>query len=452
MKRPATPPAINDIVASDERAQVDVVRRVLDAGIRATVDGKYRHWDTLRQLTAPEGLSHEEWWLGIKIARNSIRRPLPLNDAGGHEFSFTVPDPAQEMLVKIDKGAAGDIGVEELVVTGETQRRYLVSSLIEEAITSSQLEGASTTHRVAKDMIKSGRTPSDLSERMILNNYSAMNLVREWVHEDLTPERVLELHSVVTAETLRDPSGAGRLQRPTDDRVAVGDPTSDAILHVPPPAEQLPERLEAMCDWANGGGSQGFVHPVIRSIILHFWLAYDHPFEDGNGRTARALFYWSMLSQGYWLTEFLSVSRILVRARSRYARAFLFTETDDLDATYFVLYQLSVICRAIDDLHEYMRRKMREVRSTEALLHATDLSYRQVAILTRALRHPDSEYTAKSHATSHRVSVESARLDLQDLERRGLLVRRKAGREMAYRPAPDLEARIRSQNEGRTAS
>ncbi len=444
MKRPSDPPSVDDILGLDESAQVDLVKRVLGAGIRTTVNGKYRHWDTLRQLEPPPGLSHEEWWLGIKIARSSVSHQLPLTDAGGNPFQYTVPDPAQEMLVKIDKGAAGDIGVEELVITRDTQRRYLVSSLIEEAITSSQLEGASTTHRVAKDMIKSGRAPRDLSERMILHNYAAMNLVREWVGQELTPGRVLELHSVVTDGTLKDPSGAGRLQEPSDDRVVVGDPTSDAILHVPPPAGQLPGRLEQMCDWANGSGGEGFVHPVIRSILLHLWLAYDHPFEDGNGRTARALFYWSMLSQGYWLTEFLSVSRILVHARSKYARAFLFTETDGLDATYFVLYQLSVICRAIDDLHEYMHRKTRDAQSTEALLHSGDLSYRQIAILTRALRHPDSEYTAKSHAASHRVSVESARLDLQDLVRRGLLTRRRIGRELAYRPVPDLEERIQS--------
>jgi len=197
-----------------------------------------------------------------------------------------------------------------------------------------------------------------------------------------------------------------------------------------------------MCDWANGGSGDGFVHPVVRAIVLHLWLAYDHPFEDGNGRTARALFYWSMLSQGYWLTEFLSISRILVGAPARYARSFLYTETDDLDATYVLLYQMGVICRAIDELHDYMRRKMREVQDTESLLKASDLNYRQVALLARALRHPDAEFTFKSHASSHRVTVESARQDLSDLERRGLVQRRKVGRQFAFRPTPDLPHRL----------
>lgn len=59
---------------------------------------------------------------------------------------------------------------------------------------------------------------------------------------------------------------------------------------------------------------------------MHFMLSYDHPFVDGNGRTARILFYWSMLSQDYWLAEFLPISRLLKMAPSQYARSFIYTE------------------------------------------------------------------------------------------------------------------------------
>src|SRR5207302_11428896 len=134
-----------------------------------------------------------------------------------------------------------------------------------------------------------------------------------------------------------------RLQLPEEDRVAVFD-NRGALLHQPPPAEQLPKRLVTMCRFANSElGGAGFVHPVIRAILLHFWLGYDHPFEDGNGRTARALFYWYMRTHGYWLVEYLSISRILQNAPAKYTRAFLLTETDERDATYFIVYQLEVL-------------------------------------------------------------------------------------------------------------
>jgi Fic family protein len=436
MKLPETPPALRDLL---ERGGTERLGRVLSAGIRSTVDGRYRHWDNVRQLTPPPGLSLQDWWFGIKLARMGVSRELPITDMSGHHFTYTTPDEAAEALHDIDQRASGTITVSEIVTTESAQRRYLVNSLIEESISSSQLEGASTTKRVAKEMIRAGREPRDRSERMIFNNYRAMNLVREWAGDPMTFERLLELHRIVTDGTLDDPSAAGRIQTPDDERVVVTDRATGEVTHDPPPAEQLPERLEKMLEWANGGGSRGFVHPVLRSIVLHLWLAYDHPFEDGNGRTARALFYWSMLSQGYRLTEWLSISSILNKAPAQYARSFLLTETDELDATYFVLYQLSVIRRAIDELHAYLRRKMSEVRDTERLMQSSDLNYRQIALVGNALRHPDASFTYRSHSTSHRVALESARLDLLDLENRGFLTKRRVGRQMVFHPVANLE-------------
>jgi len=94
-----------------------------------------------------------------------------------------------------------------------------------------------------------------------------------------------------------------------------------------------------------------FIPPIIRAILLHFTLAYDHPFVDGNGRVARALFYWSALSGGYRLLEFVSISRVLRQAPAKYARSYLFTETDDSDVTYFIVHRLATVIRAIDEFH-----------------------------------------------------------------------------------------------------
>lgn len=438
MKLPLAPPDFWDVLGGS----TDSFKKIFAAGVLPTVGEKYRHWDTLRQLTPPGDLTLEEWWAGIKLARQSLLRPLPLVDSQRRPFMFAMPDPAWEMVHLIDQKASGAITFPELVANDQSSKRYLVSSLIEEAITSSQLEGASTTARVAKEMIKSGRAPRSISERMILNNYGAMSSMRGLSSEPLTPDRINELHRILTAGTLDDPSEAGRPQQPGDVRVAVVDRSDGKLLHQPPPAELLPERLDALCRFANGAETSGFMHPVIRSILVHFWLSYDHPFSDGNGRTARALFYWSMLRQGYWLTEFLSISRILQKAPAQYARSFLYTESDDLDTTYFLLYQLSVICRAIDELHGYLARKTREVRKAEELLRDTNLNHRQLAVIGHALRNPDAEYTFRSHMTSHRVVYESARSDLLELEGKGLLVRTQIGRRFIFRPARDLSERL----------
>ncbi len=418
--------------------------RIVTSGIKASQNGQYRHWDEIKYREPPDGiLSAEEWWAAIKFARQRDYHKLPLTDEEGRPFTYMMPDKAWERVSKIDQRLGGRITLSEEVTNRSTRDRYLVSSLIEEAITSSQLEGANTSRRVAKEMIRTGRPPRDKSEQMIVNNYHAMNFIREHRQERLTPEFVCEVHRMVTEWTLDDPKAAGRLQLPEEDRVNVLDRQTGEVLHVPPPAEQLPERMQNLCKFANGQEIDTFLHPVVRAIIVHFWLAYDHAFADGNGRTARALFYWSMLSQGYWLAEFLTISRILIQAPIQYARPFLYTETDERDMTYFIMHQLRVIMKAISELEGYLKRKMAEIKRTEGLIkRSVELNHRQIALLSHALRHPDQRYTVKSHASSHKIVHQTARTDLLGLESRGLLTRQKIGKAFYFFPVENLVGRL----------
>jgi Fic family protein len=408
----------------------------------------YPHWDKLRHLDPPDGLTHEEWWAAIKLGRHESRRPIPLTDTDGNAFTYSIPDAALRGLHLVDQRAAGEIRMPEVVTTDAQARgRYLVNSLMEEAIRSSQLEGASTSRRAAKELLRTGRSPKDRSERMIVNNYVAMQYMREEMGDRLRPADVLELQRILTDGTLDDPSASGRLQTPDEDRVVVVDRTDGGVLHRPPPAEQLPARLALMCAFANGETDEDdtFIHPVVRAILLHFWLAYDHPFVDGNGRTARVLFFWLLRNEGYWLVEYLSISKILREAPGRYNRSFLLTETDEGDTTYFVLHQLDVIERAIEDMHKYLRRKATEVRDVESLLRGSGgFNHRQTALLSGALRNADRVYTFTSHSKSHGVTHETARTDLRDLAGRGLLQTERAGRLYRFRPAPDLTARLKA--------
>lgn len=438
MRLPETAPSFAELIARPELA--GSLPRVLSEVTSPLVRGRYLHWDDLRRRTPPAGLTSEQWWLGIVAARQPALRDLPLRSTDGRRFRYSLPDPVLELLHWIDQHASGEVMVSETIRDPGDRRRYLVSSLIEEAITSSQLEGASATRQVAKEMLRSGRPPRDRAERMILNNYQAMAELRGLAGHPLTADVVFQLHRTLTHGTLDNPDAAGRLQQPDEDRVRV-EWSDGTVTHVPPPATELPGRLDAMCAWANEDG-EGFTHPVVRAILLHLWLAYDHPFEDGNGRTARALFYREMLAQGYWLFEYVSISRLLLRAPVQYGLSFLYTETDNLDATYFLLYQLGILRRAVEELLAYLLRKMTEVRETESLLRRTDLNHRQIALLTNALRHADAVYTVHSHSESHRVTRQSARTDLADLERRRFLERRVVGRRFEYHPAPDLRDRL----------
>lgn len=413
------------------------IRALLGAGVGPTVANRYLHYTEVKRRAPPAGLATDEWWLGIKLARAYVRREIPLDDAAGRPFGYLLADPVHEMLHRIDQMAAGRIELPEEVTGPDSRERYIVNALIEEAITSSQLEGASTTRAVAADMIRSGRRPMDRSETMIVNNYRAIERIRTLASQPLTPEMVRSLHETLTRDTLADESAAGRLQRPGDERVQVVDNRTNQVLYTPPPAAQLPQRLERMCQFANGElDGDRFMHPVVRAVLLHFWLAHDHPFEDGNGRTARALFYWSMMSSKYWLFEYVSISTVIRRSFARYAQAYQFSESDENDATYFLVYHLQAILKAIKELEEYLQRKIQQLRDVEARLQSSsEFNHRQLALLSHALRHPGAEYTIRSHQNSHRVAYATARADLRQLASAGYLLELKRGNAYAYRVA-----------------
>jgi Fic family protein len=450
MKIPLSPPDLGDL----EKAWLndgDDPRRILrvwGAGFGPEVRGNYYHWDKLRHLKPPEGFTSDEWWYAIAKSRAAIQRPLNFTDKRRGSFKYTPVESLHRRLHQIDQRAGGAIEAPEPVTDEDTRDRHLVSSLIEEAITSSQLEGASTTMLDAKTLLRSGRKPVDRSEQMIVNNYRAMLFIRDIRDEDLTPSIILELHKIVTENALDNPDAVGRWRLPKEN-IAVYDERDGTSLHVPPEAHELDERIEKLCEFANEGDTEPFLHPVIRAMLLHFLIGYDHPFVDGNGRTARALFYWHMAKHKYWLVEFVSISSILKNAPAQYSRSFLLSETDDNDLTYFLLYQCDVILKAIVALHEYLSKKIEEQRQTEVLLKGPSgirrqFNHRQLAVLAHAQRHPGAHYTIRSHQTSHNVTYQTARTDLLDLAQSELLDKIKKQRTFVFIAPGDLNKRIRS--------
>jgi len=175
MRIPEKPPPFPELLAA---IPADRIRHVISVG-RLPQSDRYLHWDDVQRRTPRNELNCEEWWVAIKLGRLGSARSIPLTSRNGEHFSYSMPDTVLEAAHKIDQLASGRSGLSDVVTNPATRDRYMVSSLMEEAITSSQLEGASTSRRVAKEMIRSGRAPRNKSERMIFNNYRAMHSVRE---------------------------------------------------------------------------------------------------------------------------------------------------------------------------------------------------------------------------------------------------------------------------------
>lgn len=439
MKFPARPPTTQNTVLS---AALSKARKTA-ASLFSVVDaeGRYLHWDQLRFKKTADDLSSEEWWALTKLARTAARQFISLTDKNDIPFVFCEPPPLKAVLRDLDMSAGGALASDASALSTGEGRLHLARSLAEEPFASSLIEGAATTRQIAKKLIFEGRAPRTKDERMVLNNYEAMLFVKAHRDEPLTLARLLELHRVVTIGTLDNATDAGRI-RTTDD-VRVVDETSNEVLHQPPPAAELSVRLEKLIAFANSKPDpKNWMHPLVKAFMLHFLLSYEHPFVDGNGRVARALFYWLALREGYWLIEYVSISSVIAESKITYGKAFLYTETDESDLTYFLIYHADILDTAIKQLMSFVDRKRKEVGALEKRIGDRNrpdaFNHRQSWLLNEFVRERLQRVTVTEHEKRNAVSYLTARKDLEALVEAGCLRKRRSGNTSIYSPAPDL--------------
>ncbi len=423
MRIPRRPPSFNDLFGRRSHdLNTAVIKHEFNDFTRRCEAG-YWPWDKVRMAARSSGVDAELAWLMVKIGRMQRFRSLPLFGTGGYALRFNVPDRVQHELMLIDQQMAGRLLSDEADPLTQHQReRFIISALREEAIASSMLEGAATTRRDAKSLLRSGRKPRTRAERMVVNNYHAIMFIREHRKTPLSVDFTLELQSILTRGTLDREDEVGRFRTDRDD-ISIVDHRDNEVMHTPPAASELEERLDAFCRFANETPTSGaFIHPVIKACVLHFQIGFDHPFCDGNGRTARALFYWAMLKNDYWLFEFLPISRLIYRSPAKYTKAYLLCETDDFDVTYFLSYKVKIISRARQELREYLQdQQVRQSEARKTLAGDERLNHRQREVVLRASRNPERVLTIADHQSRFAVSYGTARTDLLELSRWGYL-------------------------------
>ena len=223
----------------------------------------------------------------------------------------------------------------------------------------------------------------------------------------------------MTEKTLDNPEYAGRFR--TNDKVVVADMVEGDIVYTPPTYKDIPDFVETICNFFNNDNPRTFIHPIIKGIIIHFMLAYMHPFVDGNGRTARALFYWYMLKENYKLTEYMSISRVIAKSKASYEKSFRYTENDGNDMGYFVAYNLKALEISFQQLRDYIQRKQQEKKAANAFMLAGNVNQRQALVLQRLTEEPDTIMTVKDVQELFSVSSMTARKDLTDLVQQGYL-------------------------------
>ncbi|MDD5144216.1 Fic family protein [Methanoregula sp.] len=390
---------------------------------------RYLHWDELK-YRIPSAEQRKMTWAVMKLYREMRQEKVAYPPV---RLVYTLIPESVKRLHAIDSYLSGNIKIHNKTIRLEPS--YIINSFMEEAIASSILEGAATTRNVAKEMLKKGRNPRNVSERMVANNYETMNFIREHKDALLTPSLLLEIHRLVTKGTISD-DAVGQFR--TNNDIVVANPTTRVIYHTPPDFHEIVPMIDALCTFANDIGTdddpgEDYIHPIIKGIILHYLIGYIHPFEDGNGRTARSIFYWFVISRGYWLFEYMPISRIILRSKKKYTLAYLHSEYDDMDLTYFLLYNLTCIDAARKDLLKYLEEKQTEQAATKAIVRKIpDISQREGDILRTMIEQREQYFTIREIMQQYGTVYETARTDLLHLTDLGYLTKEKRGREFVF--------------------
>lgn len=384
------------------------------AALVQTINENYDYWSKVRYEILPQGYTPLDLWRFVV----ADRQKSDIEVWRKYHIHFSLTNMMQQQCHQFDMNFGGSWGMPSLIPE-EHKERYLVSSLMEEAISSSQMEGAATTRKVAKDMLRKHISPKDKSQQMIVNNYQTIQFIVEHKQEPLTKEMLLHVHHLMTYNTLEKAEDAGKFRQ--NDDVVVENAITHDVVHTPPSYKDIPKFVDDLCLFFNEIQHVPFIHPIIKGIIVHFMVAYMHPFVDGNGRTSRALFYWYMLKQGYWLTEYLSISRIIYRSKKSYEKSFLYAEADGMDIGYFITYNLRVLQLAFKEFQFYLQRKIEERKAASIYLKIPGINERQAEIIKMYADSPKEMFTVKDFQARFQVTATTIKSDLDHLMEMGLL-------------------------------
>lgn len=383
----------------------------------------------------------EATWRMVKMNRH-VPRALPLADPSGAPFAVqnAVHLPLEMEMSNLEAWPLfyGEGGFR----TGTAPEWMAAAALREEAIATCVLDGVPVDRAAAGEMLETGRMPRSRAEHAVWNAHFALRWVLSHpLRVDApSPDDILTLHSMLLGTAADVPDAAGRLRLPGESLDAAGAAPIDVAA---PDAVELSSRLEKLCAFLGYQPALGMLD-FGKAAVVHFWVAYERPFVEGNGRLARLLHYWLLADRAYGgrrLAAVVSLSSLLLRIRPAYARWFREARADDNDLGYFLHPLLQLLTGGLKRSVR-MLRALEDAQATANRVHPGALNERQVDVLARVTRHPDRRLTVEAHRRRHGVVYETARTDLLSLADLGLLSQATQGRAFVFSAAADLAERL----------
>ena len=376
------------------------------------------------QYRLPHNVDLNEFWDKLLNIRKNTGIKIPLIDQSSNNFWFNLTDDISKNIASIESSATEDLFKS---VPLDLEISVIADALIDEAFNSSVIEGAFSTKRRTKEMIEKHLQPSNKSEIMIMNNYRALLYITEHLDEPLNEDIILSVYKILTQDTLNKDD---IVEKYRTDSVYVWDTKENKVTYTAPPHNHVQDLMNSLLDFINSNNNY---HPVIKACIIHFYFVYIHPFFDGNGRTARAISYMYLLQNGYDFFKFFSISSVINEEKNRYYDAIENTEIYGSDITYFIKYYSSMIVRSISKIKNNFKKEFgRKLIKNSLEKSGIILDKRQNKIINYFITNDKNFITIEDYQKRFKISYETARTDLLELETIGFFKKSKKGKKYVF--------------------
>jgi Fic family protein len=245
-------------------------------------------------------------------------------------------------------------------------------------------------------------------------------------HAGLFPTGYSGIHKIIVGAWRDDADGPMQ--------VVSGRVGREQVHYQAPAAERLDREMDAFLAWFNGDEP---MDPVLRAAVAHLWFVTIHPFEDGNGRIARAIADMALARSEHSRQRFYSMSAEIRAERDAYYDRLERTQKGDLDITAWLTWFLQCLDRAFDGADKTLDAVLSKARFWERL-SGQPINERQRKVLNRLLDGFEGKLQTSKWAALTKSSTDTALRDIADLVERGILVKEPGGgRSTSYRLVPE---------------
>ncbi len=384
-----------------------------------------------KKLIIESGCDYDEVYQKILKYRNKFTKKLI--NLQNDDFYFVETHFMKEVIKKIKQFWKSS----PYSFKDNYKKELIFDTLISEAFHSSSIEGAHSTKKRTEEIIKNNLTPQDKSEKMILNNYKALEYIFKNQEKQLNDEFILFLHKMITNGTLEDVDDEGIFR---DDGVDITTVTQKIIFRPTSNIDKMTKMFNQLCIFVNSKNSDyenNYIEQIYKIISFHFLYGYIHPHFDGNGRTIRVLFTHLLGKNGFDMFYYISLSEIIHLSEKRkkeYEKAFIAVEENSLDLTYFIYYILDVMLEALQLLDErvflYFRESIILDKVKESKIKLTN---RQEGILKTIARNKTAyAMTSKEISKKFKLSSQTILKDIKFLIDFKFLRKKRTGLKIYY--------------------